>query len=303
MWVDIWKNTKRSSWKNAACYVAVSHYLTQVLHGHPGCGNVKVWSLAPFAFHIFIVIFLIFELCEKEIISVMPCMTHINLFCLTKHAGNDRNLCNFSPLLVSPLTLDAGDDIREQVDSYSEPLLKVRWPLMSPFPHGCTVQCLEFGSFVLRNVGPIYLLVWHYNNECTTRKNQILLNLKSKLNKLNHGFSCLLLKSPPKTSFCQIIIKAETTSCQLIFEIKNKTELWQIWVTISYITALLVHCPSQHHFRRIRQRGVLSLALIMALLVLDLWGHRQQDVGDSKTLLAPFVCLHWLVPLQHQQKE
>lgn len=66
-------------------------------------------------------------------------MNHINLFCLTQHAGNGRNLCNFSPLLVFPHTLDAGDDIREQVDSYSEPLLKVRWALMSLFPHGCTV--------------------------------------------------------------------------------------------------------------------------------------------------------------------
>lgn len=38
----------------------------------------------------------------------------------------------------------------------------------------------------------------------------------------------------------------------------------------AYITALLVHGFGQHHFRRIRQRGVLGLALIMALLVLDL---------------------------------
>lgn len=72
---------------------------------------------------------------------------------------------------------------------------------------------------------------------------------------------------------------------------------------ISYIAALLVHCLGQHHFRRIRQRGVLGLAFIMALLVLDLWGHKQQGMGDSKTLLAAFVCLHWLVPLQHQQKD
>lgn len=44
----------------------------------------------------------------------------------------------------------------------------------------------------------------------------------------------------------------------------------------AYITALLVHGFGQHHFRRIRQRGVLGLALIMALLVLDLWDHTQQ---------------------------
>lgn len=61
---------------------------------------------------------------------------------------------------------------------------------------------------------------------------------------------------------------------------------------ISYIAALLVHCLGQHHFRRIRQRGVLGLALIVALLVPDLWGHRRQGVGDCKTLLSAFVCLH-----------
>lgn len=55
---------------------------------------------------------------------------------------------------------------------------------------------------------------------------------------------------------------------------------------MSYITALLVHRPGQHHFRRIRQRGVLGFALVMALLVLDLRGNRQQGVGDSETPLA-----------------
>lgn len=75
-----------------ACHVTVSCYLTQVFHGHPGCGNVKVRSLAPFAFHIFIVILLIFQLWETEIISVMQCMKHLNLFWLTKHAANDGNL-------------------------------------------------------------------------------------------------------------------------------------------------------------------------------------------------------------------
>lgn len=162
---------------------------------------------------------------------------------------------------------------------------------------------LEFGSFTERNVELIYLLV----SLVIIIMNEILLNLKPKWNKLtNFESSSLLLKSPTqKTSFCQIIIKAETTS-QFILEIQptldHKTEFWQNRVKISYVAALLVHSPGQRHFRRIRQRGVLGLALIMALLVLDLWGHRQQGVGDSKTLLAAFVHLHWLVALQHQQK-
>lgn len=72
--------------------MTVSRYLTQVFHGHPGCGNVKVRSLAPLAFHIFIVILLIFQLWETEIISVMQFMKHLKLFWLTKHAGHDGNL-------------------------------------------------------------------------------------------------------------------------------------------------------------------------------------------------------------------
>lgn len=72
--------------------MTVSRYITQVFHGHPGCGNVKVRSLAPLAFHVFVVILLIFKLWGTEIISVMQFMKHFKLFWLTKHAGYDGDL-------------------------------------------------------------------------------------------------------------------------------------------------------------------------------------------------------------------
>lgn len=199
MQADIRKNTKRLSWKNTACHVAVSCYLTQVFHGHPGCGNVKVRSLAPFAFHIFIVIFPIFELCETEIISVMPCVKHINLLCLTKHASNDRNLCNFCPLSVFPPSRLMQAMISESrwtvILSHCSRLDELWCPCFH-----MDAQC-KFRIWIIYSKkcgtdlssGP----VWHYNNERITRKNLILLNLKPKLNKLtNLESSCLLLKSP-----------------------------------------------------------------------------------------------------------
>lgn len=58
---------QKDSLKKKDC---LSGYLTQVFHGHPGCGNVKVWGLAPFALYIFVVIFLIFQLWKTETISL-----------------------------------------------------------------------------------------------------------------------------------------------------------------------------------------------------------------------------------------
>lgn len=44
----------------------------------------------------------------------------------------------------------------------------------------------------------------------------------------------------------------------------------------AYITALIVYSPGQLHLRRISQGGVLGLALIVTLLVVDLWVRRQE---------------------------
>lgn len=53
----------------------------------------------------------------------------------------------------------------------------------------------------------------------------------------------------------------------------------------------MVRSLGQLHFRRIRQGGVLGLALIMTLLVVNLWGHTQRElkfteVVNSKTSIA-----------------
>lgn len=53
----------------------------------------------------------------------------------------------------------------------------------------------------------------------------------------------------------------------------------------------MVRSLGQLHFRRIRQGRVLGLALIMTLLVANLWGHTQwelkfTDVVNSKTSIA-----------------
>lgn len=156
---------QKVSWINTACRVAGSSYVTQVFHGHPGCGDVKVRSLAPFALHIFIVILLIFQLLETEIIGVMQFLKHLNLLWLTKHAGHDRNLWNFSPLLDFPLALDAADDIRQQVDGYSEPRLKVSWALVSLIPNGCTEHVYKFCS------GYVEFVWFIYHNACAKGNN------------------------------------------------------------------------------------------------------------------------------------
>lgn len=89
----------------------------------------------------------------------------------------------------------------------------------------------------------------------------------------------------------------------------------QFKIVAAYITALMGHFPGQLHFRGISQGGVLGLALIMTLLVVNLQGHTQQelkftDVVNSSTSVADLSAqaashrsyLHWLLTFLHQQK-
>lgn len=40
----------------------VSSHVAKVFHGHPGSGHIKVWRLTPLTLHVFVVVFLVFEL-------------------------------------------------------------------------------------------------------------------------------------------------------------------------------------------------------------------------------------------------
>lgn len=72
-----------------------------------------------------------------------------------------------------------------------------------------------------------------------------------------------------KHYICSLPLSCGSYSCFKVLQYVTASNI------SAYITALMGHSLGELHFRRIGQGGVLRLALIVALLVVNLWDHTE----------------------------